>query len=75
VIRSEWDTLQKGDVIVERRTGVRRVILSVSRYKRKGQCLWRTSITLQKIVRAHPGAGPLCTYFNSDDNGRWKLER
>lgn len=69
--KDEWLTLKVGDVIVERKSRVRRRVISLSRFTKRG--ITRTGITLLKIAPRAWTPGAFTTYFNTDDRGRWQL--
>lgn len=69
--KDQWLMLKTGDVIIEVKTGVERVVLDVKRVPHPRGV--RTSISLPKLYsggtkHAHT------TYSNNDDRGRWKLK-
>lgn len=72
VTAQEWLDLRTGDFIVENRSGTRRRVIHLTRCTKRG--VTRTGISLLKIVRRRWTPGPLTTYFNTDDRGRWRKE-
>lgn len=67
---TQWATLRRGDVIMERRSKALRRILSVS--PPAGPC-GRIGITLRKLRQGAWTPKTTTTYFNTDDRGRWSL--